>query len=205
MSRETLVRRLIEFLRRPETERSERRESVQPARAYTAALERTPTAGERDRSPEAEADAEVLPEHPFAEDDPLNPDSARYYASRLDALLLRAVRQFNARSGYVLRCEDGIHLRYCTGRDTYGQYVAHDEIDPDRRAVAVTLESGEAQVFVHRGRDNVTRSVLCGPLWHGERLVGLLYLESPARNRLHRAVFDIFCSQVARTLDGSVA
>ncbi|HMM29805.1 MAG: GAF domain-containing protein [Chloroflexota bacterium] len=197
MSRETLVRRLIAFLKRPDTERNNRRESVQLETVFDAARGRYPAPGEHDRSPEAEADAQVLPEHPPT-GDYSEEQSTRYYASRLDALVLRAVQQFNAHTGYVLRYEGRDQLRYCTGRDAGGQYVAHDEIDPDRRAIALALESGEAQVFVHRGRDNVARSVLCGPLWDQGALVGLLYLESPARSRLHRAVFDIFCSQVAR-------
>lgn len=197
MSRETLVRRLIAFLKRPDAEHIDRRESVQPETVFDTVRRRYPAPGEADRSPEAEADARVLPEHPPA-GDYAEEQSTRYYASRLDALVLRAVQQFNAHTGYVLRCESDGHLRYCTGRDAYGQYVAHDEIDPDRRAITLALESGEAQVFVHRGRDNAARSVLCGPLWEQGALVGLLYLESPARSRLHRAVFDIFCSQVAR-------
>jgi len=197
MSRETLVRRLIAFLKRPDAERNNCRESVQPETVFDTARGRYPAPGELDHSPEAEADAQVLPEHPPT-GDYSEEQSTRYYASRLDALVLRAVQQFNAHAGYVLRCEGNGQLRYCTGRDAGGQYVAHDEVDPNRRAIALALESGEAQVFVHRGRDNATRAVLCGPLWEQGALVGLLYLESPARSRLHRAVFDIFCSQAAR-------
>lgn len=200
MSRATLVRRLIAFLKRPDAEEEVRRESVQAVSAYDELPSRYPSAGEQDRSPEAEADAETQPEHPLVSDD----ESTPYYASRLDALLLRAVQQFNARAGYVLRCEADNRLRYCTGRTMSGRYIAHDEIDADRRVIALALESGEAQVFVHRGRDNVARTVLCGPLWERDMLVGLLYLESPARSRMHRAVFDVFCSQTARLLGASV-
>ena len=188
MSRATLVRRLIAFLKRSGAEEEARRESVPALSAYDEVTACYPAAGERERSPEAEADAETQPEHPFVGDD----ESTPYYASRLDALLLRAVQQFNARAGYVLRT-------------TSGRYVAHHEIDADRRAIALALESGEAQVFVHHGRDNVARMVLCGPLWEGEMLVGLLYLESPSRSRLHRAVFDIFCRQAARLLCAEAA
>lgn len=201
MSRATLVRRLIAFLKRSGAEEEARRESVPALSVYDEVTACYPAAGERERSPEAEADAETQPEHPFVGDD----ESTPYYASRLDALLLRAVQQFNARAGYVLRCEDSNRLRYCTGRTTSGRYVAHHEIDADRRAIALALESGEAQVFVHHGRDNVARMVLCGPLWEGEMLVGLLYLESPSRSRLHRAVFDIFCRQAARLLCAEAA
>ena len=196
MSRASLVRRLIAFLKGPEADDDARRESVQAVSAYDEQVPRYPAPGERDRSPEAEADAEMLPEHPFVGDE----ESTPYYASRVDALLLRAVQQFNARAGYVLRCEGGHRLRYCTGRDAAGCYISHDEIDADRRVISLVLESGEAQVFVHRGRDNVARTVLCGPLWDQDMIVGLLYLESPARSRLHRAVFDVFCSQTARLL-----
>lgn len=200
MSRATLVRRIIAFLKRPGAEEEARRESVQAMAVHDEPLSRYPAAGERDRSPEAEADAETQPEHPLVGDDETTP----YYASRLDALLLRAVQQFSARAGYVLRCEGNNRLRYCTGRTMSGRYIAHHEIDADRRAIALALESGEAQMFVHRGRDNVLRTVLCGPLWEDEVLVGLLYLESPSRSRLHRAVFDIFCSQTARLLGADV-
>lgn len=197
MSRAALVKRLIAFLKGPDAGADDvRRESVQAASVYDEQPSRYPAAGERDRSPEAEADAELMPEHPFVGDE----ESTPYYASRVDALLLRAVQQFNARAGFVLRCEDGHQLRYCTGRDAVGSYISHDELNADRRVISLTLESGEAQVFVHRGRDNVARTVLCGPLWEQEMIVGLLYLESPARSRLHRAVFDVFCSQTARLL-----
>ena len=197
MSRAALVKRLIAFLKGPDAGADDvRRESVQAASVYDEQPSRYPAAGERDRSPEAEADAELMPEHPFVGDE----ESTPYYASRVDALLLRAVQQFNARAGFVLRCEDGHQLRYCTGRDAAGSYISHDELNADRRVISLALESGEAQVFVHRGRDNVARTVLCGPLWEQEMIVGLLYLESPARSRLHRAVFDVFCSQTARLL-----
>lgn len=199
MARATLVRRIIEFLRGPDAESEARRESVQAMAEYEEEPAYYPSPGEQDRSPEAEADAETQPQHPLVEDDGSTP----YYASRLDALLLRAVQQFNARAGYVLRCESAHRLRYCTGRTMSGRYIAHDEIDADQRAIMLALESGEAQVFVHRGRDNVARTVLCGPLWEQDVLVGLLYLESPARSRLHRAVFDVFCNQTARLLGAS--
>lgn len=201
MSRATLVRRLIAFLKRPDAEKEARRESVQAASTYDKLPPPYPAAGEREQSPEAEADAEMQPEHPFVG----NEESTPYYASRLDALVLRAVQQFNARGGYVLRCEGSNHLRYCTGRTLSGRYIAHHEIDVDRRAIALALESGEAQVFVHHGQDNVARTVLCGPLWESDTLVGLLYLESPARSRLHRAVFEIFCRQAAQLLCAEAA
>ncbi len=201
MSRETLVRRIIAFLKRPDSVEEARRESTQrslepddlPARYYGP--------GEQDTSPEAEAVARELPDHPLEAD----AESTPYYASRLDALLLRAVQQFNARTGYLLRCEGEGRLRYCTGRDASGHYIAHSEIDPDRRAITHALATGEAQVSVYRGWDNQARAVLCGPLWERDEIVGLLYLESPARSRLHRVVFDIFCAQFARMLAAETA
>lgn len=125
-------------------------------------------------------------------------------ASRLDALVMRAVQQFKAQLGFVVRYEHDGGMRYCTGRDIQGRYVPHSCVDPDRRALFLALDSGEAQLFVHTMEDNTPVAVLCGPLWAGDRVVGLLYLDNPARSSLHRGIFDVFCDQAARMLGDGV-
>jgi hypothetical protein len=47
-------------------------------------------------------------------------------------------------------------------------------------------------------------AVLCGPLRVNDQVVGVFYLDNPARSRLHRGVFDVFCDQVARMLSEGV-
>lgn len=125
-------------------------------------------------------------------------------ASRLDALVMRAVQQFKAQLGFVVRYEHDGAMRYCTGRDIQGRYVPHNSVDPDRRALFLALDSGEAQLFVHTMDDNTPVAVLCGPLWSGDKVVGLLYLDNPARSSLHRGIFDVFCDQAARMLGDGV-
>lgn len=126
-------------------------------------------------------------------------------ASRLDAVVMRAVQQFNAYQGYVFRYEHDGRMHYCTGRDGQGRYVSHTDVIPDRRAVFLALDSGESQLFVHTLDDNTPVAVLCGPLRDRDEVIGVLYLDNPARSSLHRGVFDVFCDQAARTLtEGSV-
>jgi hypothetical protein len=128
-----------------------------------------------------------------------------HHASRLDALVMRAVQQFNAQQGYVIRYESDGRMRYCTGRDFQGRYIPYTEADPDRRAVFLALDSGESQLFVHTQSDNIPIAVLCGPLHANSSVIGVLYLDNPARSRLHRGVFDVFCDQAARMLNEGVA
>ncbi|MBN1681327.1 MAG: GAF domain-containing protein [Anaerolineae bacterium] len=127
------------------------------------------------------------------------------HASRLDALVWRAVQQFNGEQGYVIRSDPrGERMYYCTGRDSHGGYVAYDKVNPDRRAVNRALDSGESQLFSLPDQDE-NLVILCGPLRVDDEVVGVLYLCNPSHSRLHRGMFDLFCDQVARMLhDGIV-
>jgi hypothetical protein len=119
---------------------------------------------------------------------------------------MRAVEQFKAQSGYVIRCEGEGRMRYCTGRDIQGNFIDHTQVDIDRRALFLALDSGESQLFVHTVEENNNpAAVLCGPLLIGDEVVGVLYLDNPARSRLHRGVFDVFCDQAARMLNDGIA
>jgi GAF domain-containing protein len=126
------------------------------------------------------------------------------YASRLDALVMRALLQFGARFGFVIRYDDGGRMCYVTGRDLGGRYVEHTAIVPDRRALAHTLRSGEANLFVQQRGDS-TGAVLCGPVRVNGEVVGALYLAAPAQTRLCRGIFEIFCDQIARLLADEAA
>ncbi len=125
-------------------------------------------------------------------------------ASRLDALVMRALQQFNAQLGFVIRYDIDGRMRYLTGRDSHGRYVAHTEVHPDRRALFLALDSGESQLFVHH-EGTLLLAVLCGPLVIENEVIGVLYLDNPSRSRLHRGVFDLFCDQAARMLSEGVA
>ena len=127
-------------------------------------------------------------------------DYAPNTASRLDSLMMRIAQQFRARGAYVIRCGPYDEMHYLTGRDRNGHYIDSAQADPDRRALFLALDSGESQLFVHHDETGPV-AILCGPLWtdHDE-LIGVLYLDNPARSRLHRGVFDVFCEQVARML-----
>ena len=194
MSQKTLVRRLIDFLKRPDAlERSQREpvynsyDDYEPQANHTAAA---PTAGE------------APPEHEQERSEPLvasHNERLPGHASRLDALIMRAIQQFGAQFGFVIRYDDEGRMRYVTGRDMQSRYVDHTAINPDRHALLSTLDSGQSQLFVQTG-GRAAIAVLCGPLWVEDEVVGLLYLDSPARSRLHRGVFDVFCEQAARML-----
>jgi hypothetical protein len=191
----SLVQRLIAFLRKPEALEYDEREPVQnPYDDYE------PQDEHHDRAP-APAPVEDQPQRELTVD-PLveRRDHVPGQASRLDAMLMRAVQQFGAQLAFVLRYDSRAErMHYCTGRDLQGQFVSHTEADPDRRAVFLVLDSGESQLFVHHD-DNGPVAILCGPLWVDNEMVGLLYLNNPARNRLHRGVFEVFCEQAARML-----
>lgn len=128
----------------------------------------------------------------------------QYRASRLDAVIMRAVQQFHAHNGFVLRYDHNGEIRYCTGRDVAGHYIPYTAAKADRRAVFTTLDSGEAQLFIHNDKNGPV-AVLCGPLRDGNTIIGVLYLYSPVRSRAHRGIFDIFCSQISRLLSEGVA
>lgn len=203
MSRESIVQRLISFLRRPDALEGD---SVQ--RVHNSYDDYTP----REVSQEAPAAESIEPVYAVSnapvevEQEPTQ-DFVNTYrqpgqASRLDALVMKAIQQFNAQFGFVVRYDKDGRMRYCTGRDGRGQYVAHTSIEPDRHAVFLVLRSGESQLFIQQVSNTTQRgAVLCGPLWVGDEVIGVLYLDNPSGNHLHRGIFDVYCSQAARMLD----
>jgi hypothetical protein len=204
MSKDALVQRLITFLKKSdalEYDRRTQRRNVYDD--YEAPAPQTPPRSEVAVQP-------IIPGyHSFPAPDAPTPSENRQLpshagqASRLDAVVMRAVQQFNAQVGYVIRYKEG-HMRYCTGRDVRGHYVPHTAVDPDRRAVFLALDSGESQLFVHTLEDNTPVAILCGPLRVKDKVIGVLYLDNPARSRLHRGIFDVFCDQAARMLSENV-
>lgn len=196
-----IVRRLIAFLKKPEPYEGEDRGGVQRSgddyEAQTV----------RDGLAEAEHDVDSsLPYQPPAAwsfGGGTRPTPG--YGSRLDALLMRAIQQFHAEQGYIIRREADGRMRYCTGRDLNGQYVPHTHVAADRRAVLQAVSSQESQLFVRTLDDNTPLAILCGPLWAGDDVIGVLYLNNPARSRLYRGVFEVFCDQAGRMLHEGVA
>jgi hypothetical protein len=192
MSRDNLVQRLISFLKKPD------------ALEYDS----TPNNSYDDYEPQPVAPEPVEVEVPVTRQAPemFAGEQKQGFGSRLDALVMRAVEQFKAQSGYVIRCEGEGRMRYCTGRDIQGNFIDHTQVDIDRRALFLALDSGESQLFVHTVEENNNpAAVLCGPLLIGDEVVGVLYLDNPARSRLHRGVFDVFCDQAARMLNDGIA
>jgi hypothetical protein len=199
MAKDNLVQRLIAFLKRPDALNYNRREPVhnpyddyEPQDIYHQVDERQTGDGLVYTSKTAD-------EAPIA----YGRNRAPIYASRLDALVMRALKQFNAQVGFVIRYDEVGHMRYLTGRDLQGRYVSPADVNPDRRAVFLTLDSGQSQLFVH-STGPMTMAVLCGPLRVNDQVVGVFYLDNPARSRLHRGVFDVFCDQVARMVSEGV-
>lgn len=185
----SLVQRLISFLKKPDAlEYDNRRHGHNPYDDYQA----SPVYQEPAPPP--------APDMRFVSAVGRSPNDA----SRLDALVMRALQQFSAHHGYVIRYEPDGRMQYCTGRDYRGRYIAHTEADPDRRAMFLALDSGESQFFVYtQGQTPI--SVLCGPLVANNEIMGVLYIDNPASNRLHRGVFEIFCDQAARMLSMGMA
>jgi len=205
MSRENLVHRLIAFFKRPDALDHRSREPVRNAYDDYAPRE-TPSA--RPLHEPAQHAVEAAPRLPEEHrvDEPLVHGVGRSpgYASRLDALVMRAAQQFNARLGFVVRTDRNGRMRYCTGRTMQGRYIAHTDVEPNRRAIWLAWDSGESQLVVMPPGDRSAQAVLCGPLWDDGQIIGMLYLDSPARNHLHRGIFDVFCDQAARLLrDGA--
>ncbi|MBN2304814.1 MAG: hypothetical protein JXQ72_10075 [Anaerolineae bacterium] len=200
----SLVQRLISFLKKPDALEQQTRR-VNAYDDYTERVYQEPAPVNRAN------------QWPFANQRPIDqrpPDHrdligtnarAGDDASRLDALVMRAIHQFNAHRGYVLRCDTEGDLRYCTGRDHRGRYIAPGDAHPDRRAMFLTLDSGESQLFVHTPQGQTPISVLCGPLWSGDEMIGVLYIDNPSRSQLHRGMFDMFCEQVSRLLCAGIA
>ena len=182
MTRESsLVQRLVSFLKKPDA-----LEYGEGARSSHDDYEEHALEGEAPQPTEA-----ALPGETQSAND----------ASRLDALLVRIVQQFNAQTGYVIRCDAEGQLYYLTGRNHQGNYIEPGHATADRRAIFLALDSGESQFFVVPADDNPV-SALCGPLWNGEYILGVLYVENPARSNAQRGMFDLFCDQVARALAG---
>ncbi len=187
----SLVKRLISFLKKPSAPDPKLRAPVH--NAYD------------DYAPQTYAQPDPVPNESCAE--PSFRSSTIHSAthgSRLDALVLRALQQFNAPLGFVIRYDTHGRMRYCTGRDYHGRYVDQTDVRPDRRALSLALDTGESQLLMHRNGD-APSAVLCGPLWVNDEVVGVLYLDNPARSRLHRGVFDLFCQQAARMLDEPIS
>jgi hypothetical protein len=202
MSRDSLVQRLIAFLKKPDALEYDRRTPVynpyddyEPQEPYREPEDHAPVASASRLSPQPTA-GELLVD---------GSGRSPGHASRLDALVMRAIQQFNAQQGFVIRHERGGQMRYCTGRDLQGRYVAYTDIDLDRRAVFLALDSGESQFFAHTPADDTPVAVLCGPLRVGDEVIGVLYLDNPMRSRLRRGMFDVFCDQAARMLSSGVA
>jgi hypothetical protein len=194
MSRDnSLVQRLITFLKKPSALEHDQRGSVHnPYDDYEPQEARLPAA---DGAPAAVSHADARADTPLENGRNHTPGQG----SRLDALVVRALQQFHAPLGFVIRYDDEGRMRYCTGRSFQGRYIEHTEVNPDRRAIFLALDSGESQLFVHMNGDSPA-AVLCGPLWVNNEVIGVLYLDNPARSRLHRGVFDVFCEQAARLI-----
>ena len=109
MSRDVgLVQRLITFLKRPNALEYDEREPVHnPYDDYQPRDYQKPEAATRPASVEAKVD------------EPLVRGESRIptYGSRLDALVVRALQQFHAPLGFVIRYDDNGRMHYCTGRD----------------------------------------------------------------------------------------
>jgi len=187
----SLVQRLISFLKRPSAP-----EPIQRAPVHNAYDDYTPQTYEQ---------PDPLLNEPYAA--PAFSSSTIHsptHGSRLDALVLRALQQFNAPLGFVIRYDTHGRMRYCTGRDSQGRYVDQTDVRPDRRALSLALDTGESLLLMHRNGGGPS-AVLCGPLWVNNEVVGVLYLDNPARSRLHRGVFELFCQQAARMLDEPIS
>jgi hypothetical protein len=194
MSRDAgIVQRLIAFLKKPAALEYNGREPVQnPYDDFEPQTGREP---EEPPQPVPAACAEPEPEIPLVTGTGHLPG----HGSRLDSLVMRALQQFHAPLGFVIRYDPDGRMHYCTGRNFQGRYLEYTEVSPDRRALFLALDTGQSQLFVQADGDSPT-AVLCGPLWIGGQVIGLLYLDNPARSRLHRGVFDLFCEQAARLL-----
>lgn len=197
MTQRSIVQRLISFLKKSEPDDTRASRPTYNSYDDYEPHEVRPEPGRPYASEAATPPAPAAVSDTFVGDESRGPG----YASRLDALVMRALQQFNAEIGYVIRQQGDGRMRYCTGRDWHGRYVAYTEVAPDRKTVALTIKTGQSQLVVRRPSEiEDGRTVLCGPLWYGSELVGLLYLDQPARNRLHRGVFEIFCQQIARIM-----
>lgn len=185
-----LVQRLIAFLKRPDSLEQHASAPVRPSLDDYAA----PQPLHAPSLPRASAVAVALEELGPA---PASTSHSARHASYLDAIVMRVAVQFNAQMACVIARDGDGRLRYRTGRDLQGRFVPHDQARVDASALRRTLDSGESQLFL---LPDQRTPALCGPLYHGERLVGVLYLDAPARNRLHRGVFSVLCQQVARML-----
>lgn len=200
MSQHSLVKRLIAFLKRPDALEHDGRE---PVRNEYDDYEPKYT---QQHSDESQHDSAITYVQRAAQGPLVNSNrQAPHHASRLDALVVRALQQFSAQEGYIIRYTHGRPMDYCTGRDLRGRFIPHTEAVLDRHAVFQALDSGEAQLLVHTPDGSTQVAVLCGPLWDNDELIGVLYLENPARSRLHRGIFDVFCSQAARMLTQGIA
>lgn len=190
MSQKNLVQRLISFLKKPD------------GLEYQAAHSTYDDYEPHERSLAAEGyDQPTMARSPMTN----NYGHSSTHASRLDAVVMRAIQQFNAQQGFVMRYEPTGRMQYCTGRDMQGRYVSHHEVDPDRRAVFMAVDSGQSQLFVQNEGENTPNAILCGPLWANDEVIGVLYLDNPTRSRLYRGVFEIFCDQVGRMLNEGMA
>jgi hypothetical protein len=194
MSRDAgLVQRLITFLKKPNALEYEGRSSVgNPYDDYEPQGYHEPAQAEL---PTVHVPPETTPEEPIVSGSIHAPG----HGSRLDALVVRALRQFHASMGFVIRYDERGRMHYCTGRDFQGRYIQHTDVNPDRRALFLALDTGQSQLFVQADGDT-PNAVLCGPLWINDEVIGVLYVDSPARSHLHRGVFDVFCDQAARLL-----
>jgi hypothetical protein len=200
MSRDAgLVQRLINFLKKPNALEYDERASVHnPYDDYQPQEYHEPVEAEPPPAP-VQTPAETLAEEPLVNGSAHGPT----HGSRLDALVVRALRQFHASIGFVIRYDERGRMHYCTGRNFQGRYLSHTEVNPDRRALFLALDTGQSQLFVQADGDTPS-AVLCGPLWANGEVIGLLYVDGPARSHLYRGVFDVFCDQAARLLSERV-
>ena len=151
-----IVQRLIAFLKKPDAlthDESVHNEYDDFYEDYNAEQTSDDDAPAVDAHPEA---AQYADDHSENESVSFEPDrletpvfdyatSSEDHASRIDALIMRALRQFNATTGAVLSLANGgEELHYCTGRNQHGKYLSLDASELDRRALFLALDSGEA-------------------------------------------------------------
>ena len=202
MSRENLVHRLIAFFKRPDALDHRSREPVRNAYDDYAPRETPPARPLHEPAQHAVEAAPRLPEE-HRVDEPLVRGVGRSpgYASRLDALVMRPLS--SSTRAWDSWCTDrNGRMRYCTGRTMRG---ATSPTPTSSRTAAPWLawDSGESRLSSCRRATAQPRPCCAGAVGR-QRIIGMLYLDSPARNHLHRGIFDVFCDQAARLLrDGA--
>ncbi len=133
----------------------------------------------------------------------------------IEAIVLRAIRFFNAERGCLITLQDSGDLHYELGRTQLSEVITEAQFRASKTVIKVTLSTRKPQMLPDlsaydnlKNADSIVmgkkRVIICGPLVKDEKLVGVLYMDGqlpkPRFNDNQMMMFTRLCEKAAEAI-----